>query len=74
MIKIQQDIVFEHLDSYTGKTVKALVEEKHGDVYTARLENTFLAKFVSDTDFSGEFVNLKITGKKGTALTAELVK
>lgn len=74
LIKIQQDIVFEHLDSYTGKTVKALVEEKHGDIYTARLENTFLAKFVSDTDFSGEFVNLKITGKKGTALTAELVK
>ncbi len=75
LIKIQQDIVFEHLNSYIGKTVTALVEEKHNENdYTARLSNTFVVKFNSDIDFTDKFVKLKITGKKGTSLTAELLK
>ncbi len=75
LIKIQQDIVFEHLNSFNGKTVTALVEEKHGENdYTARLSNTFVVKFNSNTDFTDRFVKLKITGKKGTSLTAELLK
>lgn len=75
LIKIQQDIVFEHLNSFVGKTVTALVEEKHGEnSYTARLPNTFVVKFNSSTDFIGKFVKLKITGKKGTSLTAELIQ
>ncbi len=73
LIKIQQDIVFEHLNSFIGKTVRALVEEKHGKMYTARMQNTFVVKFESDTDYTDNFVNLKITGKKGTSLTADLL-
>ncbi len=74
LIKIQQDIVFRYLDSFKGKTVTALVEEKHDENdYTARLSNTFVVKFISDTDFTDQFVKLKITGKKGTSLTAELL-
>jgi len=75
LIKIQQDIVFDHLNSFKGKTVRALVEEKHGENdYTARLSNTFVVKFNSGTDYTDQFVTLKITGKKGTSLTAELLK
>ena len=74
LIKIQQEIVFEHLNSFIGKEVKALVEEKHDDgSYTARMSNTFVVKFIADTDCMDQFVNLKITGKKGTSLTAELI-
>ncbi len=73
LIKIQQDIVFEHLNSYVGKTVRALVEEKNNNIYTARMENTFVVKFTSDKDYTDEFVTLKITGKKGTSLIAELI-
>lgn len=73
LIKIQQDIVFEHLNSFIGKTVTALVEEKHGNMYTARMRNTFVVKFESDTDYTDNFVNLKITGKKGTSLIADLL-
>ena len=74
LIKIQQEIVFEHLNSFIGKEVKALVEEKHNDgSYTARMSNTFVVKFAADTDCMDQFVNLKITGKKGTSLTAELI-
>lgn len=74
LIKIQQDIVFEHLNRFKGKTVTALVEEKRGECdYTARLANTFVVKFKSETDFTDQFVKLKITGKKGTSLTAELL-
>lgn len=74
LIKIQQDIVFDHLNSFIGKTVRGLVEEKHGNTYTARMENTFVVKFESDTDCTDQFVSLKITGKKGTSLLAELIK
>ena len=74
LIKIQQEIVFEHLNSFIGKEVKALVEEKHDDgSYTARMSNTFVVKFTADTDCMDQFVKLKITGKKGTSLTAELI-
>ena len=72
LIKIQQEIVFDHLNSFIGKEVRALVEEKHENIYTARTENTFVVKFTSDKDFTDKFVKLKITGKKGTSLTAEL--
>lgn len=74
LIKIQQDITFEYLDSFNGKTVRALVEEKHGDSYTARTSDNFVVKFESDTDYTDNFVNLEIIGKKGTSLVAKLVK
>ena len=73
LIKIQQDIVFDHLNSFIGKEVRALVEEKNGNMYTARMQNTFVVKFSSEKELMDEFVNLKITGKKGTSLTAELI-
>ena len=73
LIKIQQDITFDHLNSWVGKEARALVEEKHGNLYTARMANTFVVKFESDTDYTDNFVTLKITGKKGTSLTAVLV-
>ena len=63
LIKIQQEIVFEHLNSFVGKTVRALVEEKNDNIYTARMQNTFVVKFISDKDLMDEFVTLKITGK-----------
>ena len=42
-------------------------------MYTARMQNTFVVKFISDKDLMDEFVTLKITGKKGTSLTAQLL-
>ena len=73
LIKIPQEIVFDHLNSFVGKTVRALVEEKNDNMYTARMQNTFVVKFISDKDLMDEFVTLKITGKKGTSLTAQLL-
>lgn len=73
LIKIQQDIFFKYLESFNGKTVRALVEEKKANRYSARLSNTLVAVFESDKDLLDSYVNLKITGKKGTALTAELL-
>ena len=74
LIKIQQDIVFDHLNSFVGKTVRALVEEKNGNIYTARMQNTFVVKFTSDKELMDKFVTLEITGKKGTSLTANIIE
>ncbi|MBR5806194.1 MAG: tRNA (N6-isopentenyl adenosine(37)-C2)-methylthiotransferase MiaB [Oscillospiraceae bacterium] len=74
LIKIQQEIVFEHLNSYNGKQVRALVEERHRDgSYTARMANNFVVKFTDDSECLEKFVTLEITGKKGTSLTAKLL-
>ncbi|MEG1863409.1 MAG: tRNA (N6-isopentenyl adenosine(37)-C2)-methylthiotransferase MiaB [Oscillospiraceae bacterium] len=72
VVKVQQEIFFEYLDSFIGKTVRALAEEKYGETSTARMANTLLVKFESETDYTDEFVTLRITGKKGTTLTGEL--
>jgi len=74
LIKIQQDIFFKYLESFNGKTVCALVEEEKTGGYTARMANTLVVHFKTDkTSLMDSFVNLKITGKKGTVLTAELL-
>ncbi|MBQ5782587.1 MAG: MiaB/RimO family radical SAM methylthiotransferase, partial [Oscillospiraceae bacterium] len=73
LIKIQQDIFFRYLESFKGKKVKALVEETKEGGYSARLSNTLVVHFKTDkTDLMDSFVNLEITGRKGTVLTAQL--
>lgn len=74
LIAIQRDITFGYLNEYIGKTERALVEEKNGDMYTARLQNTFVVKFICKNDHTDEFVNLKITGKRGTTLIADIIE
>lgn len=74
LIAIQRDITFDYLNEYVGKTERALVEEKNGDMYTARLQNTFVVKFICKNDHTDEFVNLKITGKRGTTLVADIIE
>lgn len=74
LIKIQQDIFFEYLKSFSGQTVRALVDKKTAEGYSAYMSNTLLVNFKTErTDLEDCFVTLKITGKKGTALTAELL-
>lgn len=74
LIAIQRDITFDYLNEYIGKTERALVEEKNGNMYTARLQNTFVVKFICKNDHTDEFVNLKITGKRGTTLIADIIE
>mgnify|MGYP004506900485 FL=1 len=74
LIAIQRNITFDYLNEYIGKTERALVEEKNGDMYTARLQNTFVVKFICKNDYTDEFVNLKITGKRGTTLIADIIE
>ena len=74
LIKIQQEIFFDYLEGFNGKNVRALVEEIRVGGYSARMANTLVVHFESDKkDLMDSFVNLKITGKKGTVLTAELL-
>ena len=74
LIKIQQDIFFKYLESFNGKTVRALVEEAKLDGYSARMSNTLVVHFKTDKqNLMDTFVDLKIIGKKGTVLTAELL-
>ncbi len=72
LIKIQQDIQHENLESYIGKEVRALVYEEHNGVYTAKMKNTLLVKFISDDkSVLNSYINLKITQKQGITLFGE---
>lgn len=74
LVKIQQDIFFNYLDSFKGQTVRALVEERKDNTYSARMANTLVVHFESDNnELMDQFVDLKITGKKGTVLKADLI-
>jgi len=74
LIKIQQDIFFKYLESFNNKTVRALVEETKPGGYSARLANTLVVHFKTDrTDLLDNYVNVRITGKKGTVLTGEII-
>lgn len=74
LIKIQQDIFFKYLESFKGKRVRALVEETKPGGYSARMSNTLVVHFKTDrTDLLDCFVELEITGKKGTVLTGKLI-
>ena len=74
LIKIQQEIFFDYLDSFKDKNVRALVEETRTNGYSARMSNTLVVHFKTDIDnLMDSFVDLKITGKKGTVLMAELL-
>ena len=74
LIKIQQDIFFEYLEGFYGKTVRVLVDETKPGGYSGRMANTLVVHFKSDkTDLMDNFVNVKIIGRKGTVLTAELL-
>ncbi|MDD6187564.1 MAG: tRNA (N6-isopentenyl adenosine(37)-C2)-methylthiotransferase MiaB [Oscillospiraceae bacterium] len=74
LIKVQQQITFDYLNDCIGKEYRALVEEKHDKLYTCRLKNNFVVKLFCKDDILNQFVNVRITGKTGTSLTAELIK
>ena len=73
-ISTKEERGLQKYNSYNGKQVRALVEERHRDgSYTARMANNFVVKFTDDSECLDKFVTLEITGKKGTSLTAKLL-
>ncbi len=63
----------DYVEIYQNGKVLAILPLDRDGSYTARMANNFVVKFTDESDCLDRFVTLKITGKKGTSLTAQLL-
>ena len=75
LVDLQNSISKDFNDSMVGKTVKVLVDGKsknNENVYMSRTENNRIVHFESETDYTGQFINIKITRGDTFALYGEI--
>lgn len=73
---LQNSITLEINQGYVGKIVRVLVDGKskgNTDVYMSRTEGNKIVHFESDRDYTGEFINVKITRSDTFALYGEVI-
>ena len=77
LVDLQNSISKTFNESAVGKTFKVLVDGKsknNENVYMSRTENNRIVHFESDTDYTGQFVNVKITRADTFAMYGEIEK
>ena len=61
----------EYLDTYIGKKVEVLFEEKDGDFYKGHTANYIMVKMKSEENFDNEIKEVEIIGKEDLTLIAK---
>ncbi len=77
LCQVQNEIAHELNLKYMGKIVRVLVDgrsKNNESVYTSRTEGGKIVHFESDTDYTGQFIKLKITHTDTFALYGEIYK
>lgn len=73
--EVQNEISRAKNEAMIGKTLKVLVDGKSKNnekIYTSRTEGNKIVHFESDEDYTGKFINLKITRADTFALYGEI--
>ena len=76
LCKIQNEIANEINQTYVGKVIRVLVDGKSKNnekVYTSRTEGNKIVHFESEEDYTGTFINVKITRADTFALYGEKI-
>ena len=76
LCQIQNEISNEINQTYVGKEIRVLVDGKsknNENVYTSRTEGNKIVHFECENDFTGEFINVKITRADTFALYGEKI-
>ena len=76
LCQIQNEIANEINQTYVGKVIRVLVDGKsknNENVYTSRTEGNKIVHFECDFDYTGEFINVKITRADTFALYGEKI-
>ncbi len=76
LCQIQNDIANEINQTYVGKEIRVLVDGKSKNnegVYTSRTEGNKIVHFECDKDYTGNFINVKITRADTFALYGEKI-
>lgn len=74
--QVQNDISKEINESLIGKTVRVLVDGKsksNENAYTSRTQGNKIVHFESDIDYTGNFINVKITRADTFNLFGEII-
>lgn len=61
----------EYLDTYTGKEVEVLFEEKDGDYYRGHTANYIMVKYKTQENLENKIKKVIITGKENLSLVSE---
>ena len=75
LVDLQNTISKKFNEELVGKTVKVLVDGKSKNddsVYMSRTENNRIVHFIADKDYTGQFINVKITRGDTFALYGEI--
>ena len=73
--EVQNEISRAKNEAMLGKTVRVLVDGKsknNSGIYTSRTEGNKIVHFEADEDYTGQFINLKITRADTFALYGEI--
>ena len=76
LCQVQNEISYELNAKYLGKELRVLVDGKsknNESVYTSRTEGGKIVHFECDTDYTGQFIKLKITKTDTFALYGEII-
>ena len=77
LCEVQNEIANKINQTYVGKALRVLVDGKSKNnewVYTSRTEGNKIVHFECDEDFTGEFINVKITRADTFALYGEKIQ
>ena len=77
LCQVQNEIAYEKNQAYVNKVVRVLVDGKsknNDNVYTSRTDGGKIVHFESDKDYTGQFLELKITRTDTFALYGEIYK
>ena len=75
LTEVQNEISKKKNDQMIGTTVRVLVDgpsKNNEKIYTSRTEGNKIVHFESETDYTGKFINLKITRADTFALFGEI--
>ncbi|MBQ7788371.1 MAG: tRNA (N6-isopentenyl adenosine(37)-C2)-methylthiotransferase MiaB [Clostridia bacterium] len=76
LCEVQNEISKEINEGYIGRTIRVLVDGKsknNENVYTSRTEGNKIVHFECDKDYTGKFINVKITRTDTFALYGEII-
>lgn len=70
LIELSDNNEIRYLDSYIGKEVEVLFEEKDGKYYKGHAANYIMVKYETNEDISNQIVKVKVKSRSGLSLIA----
>ena len=71
LLELSDENENEYLDTYIGKDVEVLFEEKDGEFYKGHTANYIMVKYKTEENLENKLKTVKITGKENLSLISD---